>query len=568
MKRARSAISIVTVVVLLTGLFAGGVGGTPPQGDTSGGDYTIDELAEGGAQEAARAPSFRWISRTSGIWIDVDRTNPIKDFANPDRPYFAEVLLEPGMVVEQDELRLHYQGPRDAGNQSYTFHVVYWEVGSQEVERNGTVVTERAATNVTHETKTVTFAGSSGVETLDLRSHYDRTVHVTMWIEGVDGARWVFRHHTLETNQEVPIETTGDRLWWLLKDFVVWLLVLGMLGAAGSLWAHRRAGAGPQMGMLAWGFLLSIGGFFGLLYGYEGFATLFARAPKVLAALTVGLLLIPLLEGQDDRLKTIEFVKPVVTDAVSTAGEKAYDVVRIEEEREKVTEMPDGRLAVVKPGLFKFIARLFGGAAELRGANELVKTRVDASGGSKTDEYVWCHWQSDEVVDYEPEGFELNLTLPRIAAALFASITTTYAVTMAAGPGMAWIGGLVAIPAVVSVKNGHAEVWPAPAHARPAHITMMLGSKEFKDADTLEESRRQTYTERAKSSKEVEEVVQSRDDTLIAEMHGSDVAATVRDRDDLDHELPDRDPETGADDADVDLDDDEDDGSLFSGGIL
>jgi hypothetical protein len=78
------------------------------------------------------------------------------------------------------------------------------------------------------------------------------------------------------------------------------------------------------------------------------------------------------------------------------------------------------------------------------------------------------------------------------------------------------------------VRSGHGKIEPATAHQRSAHVSTMLLSKEMDDAETLDDARREVYEERSKSSKNVEEVVEVRDETLIQEMLDADVSASVR----------------------------------------
>jgi len=354
-----------------------------------------------------------------------------------------------------------------------------------------------------------------------------------MWVESApETARWRFTHKSLATAQTVSTQTAGERLWWLVKNYVIWIVAFGLVGASVSLWSIRRAGAGPQMGVGTWAFLIGIVGFVALLWNYEGIATVFARGPKVLAAATVALLMIPWVEGQDDRLRKFLFVRPVVTEAKSASGAEAKDALYLELAEKKVTELPDGTLSVVKAGPIKFIARVLGGAAPLQGARELGQTEVRADGSTSHDRVVWIKPDVEEIVDYEPES--IGISRPPDLSLIVGAIGLTLLVLNASWLGVSVIGwlayGMIGFTVLTAfeIRSGHAKVEPATAHMRSAHVTTMVASKDMDDAETLDEARKETYKERAKSSKDVEEVVEVRDDTLIKEMLGVDVDATVR----------------------------------------
>lgn len=534
-RRRRGWIASSAIVLLLAGLLAVAAIGAAQSGVSSP-DYTLDELQQGGQEITGAPPSLRYLDDSTVVYIDYKKSNPILASSASSSEWAVQNLLQQGATVDQNVLRFHYQGPRGAADREYTLRVVYWQQGQREVVRNGTAVTEPAAVNVSTESHVLEFSGAFDVAEVELRPHPDKPVRVTMWIEGQpNSARWTFKHHSLATTEVVDTTTAGSRLWWVLSNYTAWVVVLGLLAGAGCLIALRRAAAGPQMGFVSWAFWIGLGSFFVLLFGYEGVATIWVRSPIVLAGLTVAILMIPLLEGQDDRLEKWQFVRPVVTDAISAAGSEAADALKVDTSIERVTEMPDGRLAVVRPGFFKFLSRLFGGAAELRGAPELLATEVRDVGESSIDRTVWIHPLADSALEYEPEGFTPRYGWAGSTAVFAGTVLGISLIHALTGTGQVWLGSIVLLPALLEVRQGSADVWPAPAHSRPAHVTMMVGVADFKDADTLEASRRETYQEKARSSKEVEDVIELRDETLIAEALGLEVGAGIEgDRGELD----------------------------------
>ncbi|MEA5387234.1 hypothetical protein VB779_09340 [Haloarculaceae archaeon H-GB11] len=309
------------------------------------------------------------------------------------------------------------------------------------------------------------------------------------------------------------------------------MLIFGFVAVAAVYTMLRRAGGGPQMGYFAWMLLIGVGGFMAIMTNYQGLATLFVRGPKLLAALTVLLLTIPIIEGHDDRLDSYLFVKPVVTDAVSASGEKAKDALYLELAERKVTNLR-GERSVIRPGPLKFLARVIGGKAPLIGAPEMAKTEVKAKGSTKHDHVVWVRPDSEDVVDDESEGFEISKPSRESWAIAASGLGVLIAAPFLGQPWLQYLGGVGLVVLAfdaITIKSGYARVDPAPAHQRSAHVTMMLGTSEFDDAETLEDARKETYKERARSSKDVEEVLELRDGSLVQEMMGVDVSATVSD---------------------------------------
>ena len=528
----------LAVAFLLVGSVVGAATLAVAADGTSGAqnaEYSLSELRQGGQQVSGAAPSTRWLDGNR-IFIDREHTNPLKDSGGES--WQVEKLLRPGDTVNTNKLRFHYTAGPDTSNETYTLHVVYWQLGEREVAENGTTVTRAAAVNQTHETHKLAFSGPSSTAEVDLRPHYEESVRVTMWIESAGStARWSeFRHKSLATAKQITTQTAGERMWWLVTTYVVWIVVFGLAGVAAALWMIRRAGAGPQLGIGTWAFLIAIAGFLALLINYEGIATLFVEGPKILAFVTVALLMIPWVEGQDDRLRKFLFVRPVVTEAVSASGAEAKDALYLELSEKNVAELPDGTLSVVKPGPIKFLARVLGGAAPLQGAREMGRTEVRAEGKTRHDRVVWIKPSADEIMDYAPETIGITRP-PDLALSIGASGLVLLVVNSARiGAGaLSWLSyAMMGFCALTSfeVRSGYGKVDPATAHQRSAHVTTMVAGKEMDDAETLDEARRETYKERSKSSKDVEEVIEVRDETLISEMLGADVSAGVRQSDD------------------------------------
>ena len=544
---SRTAVTRALVAILILTSLWGTVAlpTAADSGESSGtGEYAITELSSGGEQVSEEVPSLRVIGQTS-LYVDTEYDNPLK--GESESALSAGNVVEDGGTVRQNTLRFKHL---DTNGRELTLHIVYWDRATRQTDNGSTRV---IAANQSHVTRKLDFSGPFATTEVNLREHYDEAQRVTMWIEShPETARWTFKHKSLATSQSVDTDTKGERTWWLIENYGIWVVLFGFVSAGLSLWAVKRAGAGPMMGLGTWAFVLGIAGFLAIAIDYQGLSTLFTRGPKLLAGATVALLTIPWVEKQDDRVDRYLFVKPVIDDAVTAAGTEGMDSVYLELATHRVTDLADKGLSVVKPGPLKFLARVLGGAAPLIGAKDLEQTEVVNRGPAKWDNIVWVDPNSDKILDYSPEGFELGRPPDLVLAIGAISIgLLTFNAWQIREPMLLWLGGLgLAITALgfVTIRSGHAKVDVADAHVRSAHVTTMLLSKEIADAETLSDSRRETYRERAKTSKEIEDVVELRDETIIKEMLGVDVSATVSDADDS-HEAADEARTDGGDDS-------------------
>lgn len=518
---------VLVAFVFLTSLSATAAIGAAAPGDSSVDEYTLKELRESGDHIPRAPPSVRWLGENK-VFVDHDYTNPIFRSLTTEDWQIAR-LLRPGSTVRLNEVRLRFRGEKNSGTTRYIVHVVYYQTETYKVEENGTVYKRERATNVTHEQKNVTFAGAYDRAEIDLRPHYDEPYRVTMWVEGYDGARWRFKHNSVETSRQVSTTTAGDRLWWLLKDFVVWLLLFGFLGAGFALIAVRRAGTGPMIGMFWWGMIIIVVSLFALLFNFNGIASLFIRGPKVLAFLVIGFLEIPLLEGQDDRVKKILALQPKITEGTLASGTEGLDAVEWEEEIIKITDTASGRNIRVSSGPIKFLARVAGAFAEIPKLGDRVKTNMSLIGSTGYDSLLFIDPNAEEVTEYEAESFSLTYpdTVPQLAFFFGTMGGLGVILLLTMGSSSLWLLGLAGLPFVLSVEQGHADIHPAPAHMRPALATILYMSKEVKEAQTVEDATEEMIRERAKTTKDVQDQVEQRDETLISEAFEGDVSAVI-----------------------------------------
>lgn len=523
---------VVALILILTSLQVAPLAGAA--GENSG--FGVDELREGGEQVSDDVESLRVLDDGNALFVDTAPTNPLQPDASGSLK--AGDVVEPGDRVEVRDLRF-----KSLSTESFsdTLHIVYWQVGDRQVERNGTVVSEQVATNVTHDKAKLDLNGSFATDTVQLR-RFSEPTRVTMWLDSApDTARWSFTYRTSPTAQQVTTDTAGERLWWLAESFLFWMLAFGFTGFAVVRWMRKRAGAGPQMGIGTWVLLLGISSFIAVAAAFQGIASLFVRAPLLLSGFAATIMLIPYLED-DSGIRRHMLIQPVVTDAVSAAGESAKDVLYLRLKSIRVVENSDETLSVVKPGPIKFLARVLGGSAPLTNAADMEQTKVKAK-GSKFDRVTWIAPGADEILDYQPEHFQFKRPTDRALLVSGVGLSLIVANSVLVGSSLlGWLGAAISVLSLltgITVKSGHAKVEPASAHVRSAHVTAMLLSKDMDEAETLDEYRESTYRERAKSSKDVEKVVALRDQTVVSEMLGVDVGATADDDGPLDVDEPD-----------------------------
>jgi len=329
---------------------------------------------------------------------------------------------------------------------------------------------------------------------------------------------------------------------------LVGLLLVGLLVRA----AIERAGAGPQWGIGQWAGLMGVSAFIGFFFGpVESFADLLVYAPTVLAILLVAVAGIVALETWEDGAENVLFIKPDVEDIVSAGGREARDAIVAGSDDELVVDMPDGSTSIVRAGPLKFLARVFGSAAKVRGA-DVMKTAVELE-GSQHDQLVFVQpdsedvdlqdeptaedvdlqdelddgleeWESDpsSAINYRPEEWELSTPDLETWDGRFRAV----AISAAIGAGAVAINGVfglwfaaggAALAATLWLARpvpGAATFRPAPGHLRSAMITAMVMSSEVAEAETLDEARQQNIRLQAQSERDVEEALADQDATL------------------------------------------------------
>jgi len=537
-------VAVALVVVALTAVSVAVVGTVAAAEEAnatnnasgSSSSWTATEIRSGGETIAGAAPSQRWLGTDGSVYVDYSNPNPLVGGSGED--WEAGVILEPGSKIQADQLRIHAQRARDAGIDKYRVRLVYANMITRQVTEGNTTRTVTEAANVTTGTQKVEFAGPFSTGTVNLRRS-DAPRNVLMILEnpetGEEVARWSFRHESVATTQAAGISSMGDLLGWVGVWIVLPLVVLTVAVGYLSRAAIRRAGKGPDMGPVFWTGALGAGTFFGVALAYSLVADWLVALPL---AIPVGLALfigIVYIETTEVGVEEVEFIKPDLSLAKSPSGEDGVDMIKAESTTEKVIRDGPVHRAVVRDGIRPFLSRVFGGAAPLVGSDDLA-TRIDIYGDDADhDAMVFVHPESGSVLDYEPEGWQLEL--PSLADreeqknfAVLAAVALAF--TAGVGQVFGFAAGVVAFILVVAgialrPRSGFARVMLAPAHMRAAFASMMYLGKELDNAETIEAARSKLVELQAQSEKDVEKAITSRDSTLVQEMHNVDADAAV-----------------------------------------
>ncbi|WP_135807462.1 hypothetical protein, partial [Halorussus marinus] len=352
-------LTLVAGAVAIPGAFASQDGG-----DSTSQQYTYDDLANGGTQVDQRYPSLRPAGTNTAFWTVRYPPSGINSYGGQNA---NKEFLSPDTTVRRNKIRMMASRPFDGSTKSYKFKVVYWTATEKQVTEGNTTTTETVADVQAVDTKKLEFGQGFGqFADLNLRSHYEEPVRVTIWKVGQkDEVRWTFRHQSIATAQPVNIDSKSDLTRWLmLWNFLPSLVVLG-IASRGVPKLREAAGSGPdRTALLVGGGLFVTIGF--LIWGYVELASLVAAVPLVFP-LAVGWVAAAILLDQDTAVEEIGLVRFDTEAATSPIDEDAevLDALEAEIEGYDVVEMPNGDLAIYQDGFAPFWARLKGKYAKL-----------------------------------------------------------------------------------------------------------------------------------------------------------------------------------------------------------
>ncbi|WP_176696698.1 hypothetical protein, partial [Haloparvum sedimenti] len=324
------------------------------------------------------------------------------------------------------------------------------------------------------------------------------------------------------------ISNEGDYWTRALTELVIPIVLGSFIAGSTKRWAIKKAKVGPMWGYGRWIILLAIATGFAVVGSFSSIAEVIASAPIIVALLVVAIVFIVLIESDTDRVERWEFNMPKLTSASSPSGEDVLDAARVDTTTELVARTEEDGYVVIKPGLFPFISRMFGGSAPLEGQDQ-IDTQIDVTRG-RDDKKVFVEPDGEYVLDYKPEGWSLQLpSLESTDDKVGFAIRMLSLMAVAAVVATAWssvVGILVYLAGMLALfarpTKGHARIEPAPAHGRSAWLSMLYLSMEYSDAESLQEARERLVKEQARADKDVDEALQKSDRTLVEEMFNTD----------------------------------------------
>lgn len=529
----RTAPALVALVLVALLVLSPAVALAAGQGSTTAGnaseEFTRGELLRNGNVPGESPDSVRLADgETPRIWYieHLPASNPAARY-----PDDLEKMPE-SHTLNRNEIYLRTIRT-DYGDLQKTVKVVYWNSARRQIETEEGTRTELVAQNVTVQTHQLSFGRGWATQKISLPVHNTPT-HVSIWIEGEPGARWHFKHKSTATSEPANIDTQGDYWFQMFSDVLIWILGGGLLISWAVMKAIDKAAKGPGYGPIPYVIVLTFGLIFAVFVFYDSLADVLVNAPFIPALFLVGMIGVFILETYSSGVRKVQFLKPRLAASTSPSGEDGYDIIDLEELSVQVVRMNDGRDAVVRTGVFPFLARVFGKAAILEGIGDL-RTRVDVI-DSKHDEMFWIDPDSEEILEFKPPGFSLEIpefTSDNIPMFAIGAAAVTFLGLMVAGGA---VGGLTAAAVaglgfgLVAIRphDGHARVEPASAYQRSAFASMLYLSLEIEDARTYDEAKEQLRQERARSLKDIDQELEQHDTTIIGEMFDGDVSASIR----------------------------------------
>lgn len=516
------ACALVLLAVCVPAVGAAGGNSVAPDNSTQTGPYTLAELREDGRHYDT--PSWRivpeqhrlyWLEHrdTSKPWTSVSKTSP-------------GVKLEAGSLVEANTAYLRTILATESPEQQ-DVTLVYWQEG--EIQQGNETVP--AAVNQRVVERTVTLEPGQSLAGIDLPQH-DETHQVTMWLDSApEKARWTFEHKSTATSQPADIDTQGEYFTRAGAEFML-PVILGMFVSAYTLreWLDE-AGIGPMYGYGAWIVMITIFSALFVVAAFDSMATALVNLPYLMAGYVVLIFSAIMLETYQKDVGKALFYRAELTEGESFNGDEAFAMGNFlgDMEEERILKTGDGLPSVVRPGLFAFLARVFGARAYLEGAEEM-KSRIKLP-SSEWDELYLVDPEADSVVDYTPEGWRLALpSFESVGDVVSALVKIGLAGAVGYGAanvvGVGWVQYVLPVGVLAAhfaeARGGSASFDPAPAHMREVFASNFIKTAGYSDAKTLDETKEALMRERLKRQQDVEDELADMDQTLIEELLGDD----------------------------------------------
>jgi hypothetical protein len=480
-----------------------------PQAANVTGPYGYQYLSEPGPSYGGLPGHVRLLGEHSTVALEYEQLGLFG---------FGGIEVNESVTVRDDEVTLRgfrIADPDTFDQTEFTVTVVYWDKFSTTREEGNETVPVTHAANQTVKTHKIDLDQRGFKKSIPLAGFDGETRRVTVFIEGVDGAKWTFSSKQNPYAQAVNIDSEGD--FWQRAILLLVVPTLATTSAAGYGVPRlmKSAAAGPGYGVFPY---LLVGGFLlgALLLGaWVWLGSILVSLPLILP-LVIGVVVgIIFLENYEDDVFTVQFIKVDGQETQSPGGNPAFDGNAAATRTLRLTRTSDGQYAVVSRGLIAFFARLFGGKARLHEAHYM-KSVLDLYGAG-ADALVFVDPDSPRLVHVEPEHFEWDspfrddegdVDLAGTLGFLGMTGVAFAAGNFAVGP---LVGILVAIPVVgllgIRAVEGYAEVDAAAAHERLAVVNAMVLEEQRTEYAAFEDVLRALRNEKNRSE-EIRELIQ------------------------------------------------------------
>jgi hypothetical protein len=570
MRRASRAVLALLIVLSLA--VPAAVAPTAADGDDGdqddAPDYSLEFLASNGEVIHEEFTSVREADGGAYFWLVRYPPSGLNSYGGSDKEY-----LKPDSTVRRNQVRVF--ADEGTGNDNTTFRVVYWTRAKKKVTTNNSTTTEEYAKIEAVENVSVDLEdGFQPSADISLRGHYDNASMVTVWKEGNDEVKWVFKHKSVATAAPVNINGQSD----LQRYIMFWIFLPAVVSVTGGQklggWLRRTAGAGPsRRGLLIGGGLFVALGFW--VAGYVALASLIVTLPLTWAFALAWISFAYALD-EDSVVEEVGLLKGDLETVASPLDNDSdiVDAIEGQLESKEVVEMPNGDLAVYEDGFGPFYARLKGAYTKLNIRSQ--ESEMDLSPSSDYDRLVWIDADRETVIDHTPERViiawpwktyqppedeeDLDGEAMQKMAALPEELRAEhYIQTLGVAGALAgaawismrhldtWIWGVGAVaPLLVgyfaTAVRGYASTRVAPGQARSAWMTAFYLDLLVKQFSSIRELAQRVMELESKDVDIREELREMRDDSLIER-------ASKRDADPFGSDLVEDDPaRAGGDD--------------------
>lgn len=537
----RVAAGLAVLAVILTTV-VGGVAIADSTQQSSGEDYTLDELQQDGTHQAV--PSARIVPTEQRVyWLEHRAVNKPWQDVTPSSN--GEKLAEDGMVKTNS---IYLRTIRaQSTSESMNVTLVFYNEATREVTRGNTTTTEEVAENVSVINQQVTMQAGWSVAEIDLPQHSQKK-QMTIWLdEHPDTARWTSEHKSVATTQPIDVNNWSEFILLGSAFIILPSLGFGWYGGRKVKSMIVSAGAPPGHGFAYYTIIATLATMAIMYWAYYYAAEVIVTMPIVLGAYVAAVYVGYMFATHEGKTERKLLWQPHIQSVDAFSDTKIPSVGSGNDSKsiEFSEDMPFGQmqiyqfldegqdgLSVVRDGWLAFLARVKGGRAKVENAHEL-KTRF-STWNSPWSEVFLVDPEADTLIDYEPPG--LALKTPEIDewSDLVWPVTLIggggYVAWQAAqsyGPA-AWTVLLVTIPFfvwkfAVTGTDSHVEIDPAPAALRSVVASMMVMNIGNRDAKGLQEAEEFAWDTLAQSNLDIEALKERRNRTVTERILGEDL---------------------------------------------